>query len=66
MSAKSLGINGLKVDGKDEYETIKEVETLNSMVPLWKKNKSELKDEDYNKFAIEHPEEDKALYEKGD
>ena len=28
-------------------------ETLNSMVPIWKKNKSELKDEDYNNFYIE-------------
>ena len=29
---------------------ISELETLNSMVPLWKKNKSEIKDEDYNEF----------------
>ncbi|MCD7728070.1 MAG: molecular chaperone HtpG [Ruminococcus sp.] len=28
----------------------KEIKTLNSMVPIWKKNKSELKDEDYNAF----------------
>ena len=30
--------------------TVKEIVTLNSMVPIWKKNKSELKDEDYNSF----------------
>ena len=30
-----------------EYEEYIEVETLNSMVPLWKKNKTELKEEDY-------------------
>ena len=36
-----------------EYEEYIEVETLNSMVPLWKKNKSELKDEDYKHFYTE-------------
>jgi len=36
-----------------EYETYQELETLNSMVPLWKKNKSELKEEDYNNFYKE-------------
>lgn len=35
---------------KDEEETIVENDTVNSMVPIWKKNKSELTDEDYNKF----------------
>ena len=30
-----------------------ENKTLNSMVPLWKKNKNELKDEDYNNFYKE-------------
>lgn len=30
--------------------TVKEIVTLNSMVPIWKKNKSELKDDDYNSF----------------
>ncbi|RVU55081.1 molecular chaperone HtpG [Anaerosphaera multitolerans] len=33
-----------------EYEEYKELETLNSMIPIWKKNKSELKDEDYINF----------------
>ncbi|MBP7187887.1 MAG: molecular chaperone HtpG [Ruminococcus sp.] len=36
-----------------EYEDFIEVETLNSMVPLWKKNKSELKEEDYKHFYTE-------------
>lgn len=43
----------LKEGSEDEYETYSEMETLNSMVPLWKKNKSELKDEDYNSFYKE-------------
>lgn len=33
-----------------EYEDYTEIETLNSMIPLWKKSKSELKEEDYNHF----------------
>lgn len=38
-------------DYSDEaYETFIENETLNSMVPLWRKNKNELKAEDYNNF----------------
>ena len=36
-----------------EFEDYFEIETLNSMVPLWKKNKNELKDEDYNQFYKE-------------
>lgn len=40
----------LKEGSKDEYETIKEIETLNSMVPLWKRNKKDVKEEDYNLF----------------
>lgn len=40
----------LKDGTEDEYETYTELETLNSMVPIWKKNKSELKAEDYNNF----------------
>lgn len=36
-----------------EYETHTEIETLNSMVPLWRKSKSEITDEEYNKFYRE-------------
>lgn len=43
----------LKEGSEDEYETYSELETMNSMVPLWKKNKSELKEEDYNNFYKE-------------
>ena len=40
----------LKDGSKDEYETIKEIETLNSMIPLWKKNKKDINEEEYNNF----------------
>ncbi len=40
----------LKEGTENEYEEYTEDETLNSMVPIWKKNKSELTDEDYNNF----------------
>lgn len=35
---------------KDEYEDKVVTKTLNSMVPLWKKNKKDVKDEDLDKF----------------
>ena len=38
---------------KPEYETYFEDETLNSMVPIWRKNKNELKEEDYENFYHE-------------
>ena len=37
-------------DDKPEYETCTEVETLNSMVPIWQRRKSSVKPEEYNKF----------------
>ena len=37
-------------DYKPEWEEYTENTTLNSMVPIWKKSKKELKDEDYNNF----------------
>lgn len=40
-------------DDKPEYEDIKEVETINSMVPLWQRRKGEVTDEEYNKFYQE-------------
>ncbi len=41
-------------DGSDsEYETYFEDETLNSMVPIWRKNKNELTKEDYDNFYTE-------------
>lgn len=42
------------VDEKEnKYEDIKEVETLNSMIPIWKKNKKDVKEEDYNNFYMD-------------
>ncbi len=35
---------------EDEFETVKEIETINSMIPIWKKSKKEVKDEDYNHY----------------
>ena len=43
----------LKEGSKDEYETVKELKTLNSMIPIWKKKKSEVKEEEYNTFYSE-------------
>ena len=40
-------------DYVSETETYTETQTLNSMVPVWQRNRSELKDEDYNKFYQE-------------
>ncbi|MCI1966742.1 MAG: molecular chaperone HtpG [Oscillospiraceae bacterium] len=40
----------LKEGSKDEYESYTEEDTLNSMVPLWRKNKNEIKKEEYNQF----------------
>lgn len=40
-------------EDKPEYESYNETVTMNSMVPIWKKNKAELKDEDYNQFYKE-------------
>ncbi|MBU3204405.1 molecular chaperone HtpG [Clostridium algidicarnis] len=52
----------LKEGTEDEYEEYIEEQTINSMVPIWKKNKSELKEEDYDKFYEEkHYGYDKPL-----
>jgi molecular chaperone HtpG len=41
-------------EGSDnEFEDYQEEQTVNSMVPIWKKNKSELTSEDYEKFYME-------------
>ena len=42
-----------KEGAENEYEHYFEVETLNSMVPLWKKNKNEITAEEYNSFYKE-------------
>ena len=43
----------LKEGTKDEYVEHSEIETLNSLVPIWKKNKKDVKDEEYNNFYME-------------
>ena len=40
-------------DYKPEYETVREWETLNSMVPLWQRPKSKVKKEEYDQFYRE-------------
>ena len=54
----------LKDGTEDEFDEVIETKTLNSMVPLWRKNKNELTDEDYNKFYEEkfHDYEAPAKY----
>jgi molecular chaperone HtpG len=42
-----------KEDSEKEYEEYIEDETLNSMVPIWRRNKSELKPEDYDNFYMD-------------
>ena len=38
-------------EGSDnEYETVRELKTLNSMIPLWRRNKKDITDDDYNSF----------------
>ncbi len=43
----------LKEGTKDEYETHVHEETINSMIPLWKKDKKEVKDEEYERFYMD-------------
>ncbi len=39
-----------KKEDSDEYEDVTETKTLNSMVPLWKRNKKDITEEEYNDF----------------
>ncbi len=43
----------LKEGSEDEYEQYTEEQVINSMVPIWKKNKNELTAEDYENFYFE-------------
>jgi molecular chaperone HtpG len=43
----------LKEGSEDEFEDFQEEQIINSMVPIWRKNKSELTAEDYEKFYAE-------------
>lgn len=40
-------------DDKPEFEDVREWETVNSMVPLWQRKKSDVKREEYDKFYQE-------------
>ncbi|MDN4066546.1 molecular chaperone HtpG [Paenibacillus vini] len=42
-----------KEGSEGEFEEFREEQTVNSMVPIWRKNKSELTDEDYDNFYME-------------
>ena len=42
-----------KADGDSDTVEVKEEQVINSMVPIWRKNKSELTDEDYENFYTE-------------
>lgn len=48
-TTKSREVEGAEGEEK-KWETYKEKETINSMTPLWKRNKSEIKKEDYAQF----------------
>ncbi len=46
-------VKPVEKDGKTEYESVREVDTLNSMVPLWQKNKKDVTPEEYSAFYRE-------------
>lgn len=54
MAEKSRPVESAEGESSEnqepEYETYKELETLNSMVPLWKKQKNQITEEEYNQF----------------
>lgn len=47
-------VKGTEDNETPEYETVKEDRTVNSMVPLWKRPRSEISDEELNQFYREH------------
>lgn len=49
----NITTNKLKEGSEDEYEDVIEEQVINSMVPIWRKNKNELAEEDYNQFYAE-------------
>ena len=44
--------NHKKEGTENEYEKVKEIETLNSMIPIWKKNKTKVTKEEYDSFYM--------------
>jgi len=51
---KSRDINEGQENKDPEWETYRELDTLNSMTPLWQRNKSEITEEDLNQFYQEN------------
>ena len=47
---KMMVTNTRKKEDSDEYEEYEELEVLNSMIPIWKKDKKKITEEDYNNF----------------
>lgn len=47
---KMMVTNNRKKEDSDEYEEFEELETLNSVIPIWKKDKKKITEEDYNNF----------------
>ena len=43
----------LKDGSKDEYESYEELDVVNSMIPLWKKNKKDISEDEYNSFYMD-------------
>ena len=43
----------LKDEEKHEYEDHKEIETINSMVPIWKRDKKDVEDSEYENFYMD-------------
>jgi molecular chaperone HtpG len=43
----------LKEGSENDYESVQEEQNINSMVPIWRKNKNELTPEDYENFYTE-------------
>lgn len=41
-----------KKEDSDEYETLYEERTLNSMIPLWRRDKKEITEQEYNDFYM--------------
>lgn len=46
-------VNTATESEEPKYETVKEIKTLNSMVPIWRRNKSEVTQEEYNNYYKE-------------
>ncbi len=42
-----------KKEDSNEYEKVTQIETINSMVPIWKKDKKTITEEEYNSFYTE-------------